>query len=151
MLKFLHFFQKSTTVCPRIFENFLKFGPWSNILIFEAACFGDVRHRISIEISSFDLTIMKILFHKAIFKRFSHGQISSFFSEFNDGLYKDFSKFLENWTIIKHGKFGSIVRGRRQASHFRLDIVIWTDDNEDIRLWILPVILIASFCSIPPR
>ena len=87
------------------------------------------------------------LFDEAILKRFSHTQNFFFFSKINDGLSTDFSKFLENWTLIKHGKFWSSMRGRRRASQFRWDFVIWTDDHEDIRLHSLPVILNVEVCS----
>src|ERR1043165_6646389 len=109
------------------------------MLFFEAACVGDVRHRISVEISFFELTIMKMfdfnhywyfqmwnfavisqntgkippdslvasvcLFDKAVLKRFSPTQNFLIFSKIKDGLSTDFSKFLENWSLIKHGNF----------------------------------------------
>src|ERR1043165_6626803 len=106
---------------------------------FEAACVGDVRLPISVEISSFELTIMKkydfndsgsillwdfavisqdrgkippetlinfvCLFDKAILKRFSHTQNFFIFSKINDTSSTYFSKFLENWTLIRHRIF----------------------------------------------
>src|ERR1043165_7225359 len=41
------------------------------------------------------------LIDKAILKRFSHTQVFFIFSKINDGSSTDFSKFLENWTLIK--------------------------------------------------
>src|SRR5688572_5029460 len=49
------------------------------------------------------------LFEKAILKRFSHTRNFFIFSENDDCLIKDFSKYLINWTSIRH-KFLKIVR-----------------------------------------
>ena len=91
------------------------------------------------------------LFNIAFLKRFLQARNFFIFSKIHDGLFKDFSKFLKNWTLKELANFWTCVRGRRQASHFRWDIVLWTDDNEDIRLQSLPVILIVGFFINQPR
>src|SRR5688572_32038480 len=81
------------------------------------------------EISPHSCITSVCLFEKAILKRFSHTRNFFIFSENDDCLIKNFSKYLINWTSIKHGYFWSGLRGRRQEAYISRDIVIQYHDK----------------------
>src|ERR1043165_5462313 len=58
--KFLHFFKNQRQFAQEFLKIYRKLDLKKNKVFFEAACDGDGRYRISVEISSFELTIMKI-------------------------------------------------------------------------------------------